>query len=93
MRKLGGDIKNARLRRRISTALMAERADISLRTLAKIEKGNSTVAIGFYVYILFVLGMTDRLEDLVDGRHDLTGRALEEERLPKKVRIPRVKNS
>lgn len=92
MRKLGSDIKDARRRRRITAALMAERADISLGTLAKIEKGEATVAIASYASILFVLGMTDRLEDLVDARHDVTGRALEEENLPQRIHLPKNKN-
>ena len=91
MRKLGSDIKDARRRRRITAALMAQRADISLGTLAKIEKGEATVAISSYVSILFVLGMTDRLEDLVDARHDVTGRALEEENLPQRIHLPKNK--
>jgi hypothetical protein len=33
-----------------------------------------------------VLGMTDRLGDLADARFDRVGLALEEERLPKRVR-------
>jgi len=38
---------------------------------------------------LDVLGMLDRLQDIADGRHDLTGLMLEEERLPKRIRIPK----
>jgi len=33
--------------------------------------------------------MLDRLQDIADGRHDLTGLMLEEERLPKRIRIPK----
>ena len=36
VRKLGQDIRDARLRRRISTAVMAERASISRTTLNKL---------------------------------------------------------
>jgi hypothetical protein len=39
--------------------------------------------------VLFVLGMTYRLADLADASHDLTGRELDEERLPQRVRLPR----
>ena len=40
LHKLGQDISDARRRRRIPMALMAERAGISRITLAKIEKGD-----------------------------------------------------
>ena len=86
--KLGQDISDARKRRRITLALMAERAGISRATLAKICKGDPTTSIGNYATVLFVLGMIDRLRDLVDANHDLTGRQLEEERLPQRVRHP-----
>ena len=86
--KLGQDISDARKRRRITLALMAERAVISRATLAQICKGDPTTSIGNYATVLFVLGMIDRLRDLVDANHDLTGRQLEEERLPQRVRQP-----
>ncbi len=89
LQKIGKDICDARRRRRITIQLMAERTDISRGTIGKIEKGDPTVSIGSYASVLFVLGMTERLSDLVDAAHDLTGRQLEEENLPKRVRIPR----
>lgn len=89
LRKLGSDIRDARLRRRIPTALMAERAGLSRMTLGKIEKGESGVSVGAYATVLFVLGMTARVEELADARHDGVGLALEEERLPKRIRLPR----
>jgi len=91
LNKLGKDIRDARLRRRIGTELMAERAGFSRITLSKVEKGNSGVSIGAYVSALFVLGMLDRLKDIADARHDLTGLMLEEERLPKRIRMPKEK--
>jgi len=61
LHKLGSDIRDARLRRRIPTALMAERAGISRMTLNKVEKGDPGVSMGTYATVLFVLGMTARL--------------------------------
>jgi DNA-binding XRE family transcriptional regulator len=86
LHKVGKDISEARRRRRITVQLMAERANVSKATIGKIEKGDPTTSMGGYSAVLFVLGMTDRLGDLVDASHDLTGRQLEEERLPKRVR-------
>jgi transcriptional regulator with XRE-family HTH domain len=86
LRKLGQDIRDARRRRRIPVAIMAERASISRVTLHRIEKGERGVAAGAYATILFVLGMVDRLADLADPRHDAVGLALEEERLPQRIR-------
>lgn len=85
VRKLGQDIRDARLRRRISTAVMAERASISRTTLNKIEKGDPGVSLGNYANVLFVLGMAERLGDLADARMDTLGLELEEARLPQRI--------
>jgi transcriptional regulator with XRE-family HTH domain len=89
LRKLGLDIRDARKRRRIPVAILAERVSISRTTLSKVEKGDSGVSAGTYATILFSLGMIDRLADVADPRHDTVGRELEEERLPERIRLPR----
>ena len=89
LRKLGSDICDARRRRRITMALLAERARITVDTLKSIERGNPATSIGGYASVLYSLGMTDRLQDIADCRHDLTGLQLEEERLPKRIRKKR----
>lgn len=86
LRKLGRDIRNARLRRRITAELVAERASMSRMTLYKVERGDPGVAIGNYATVLFVLGLHLPLADVADLRSDGTGLALEEEALPKRVR-------
>lgn len=87
MRKLGQDIRDARRRRRIPTATMAQRASISRTTLGKVEKGDPGVQLGIYATILFVLGLTNRIGDLADVRHDDAGLELEEEHLPQRIRL------
>src|ERR1700734_1740252 len=89
LEKLGADLRDARRRRRIPTELMAERAGISRTTLNKIEQGDPGVSMGAYMSVLFVLGLTGRIEELADVRHDTTGLVLAEERLPKRIRTPR----
>ena len=87
--KLGADISVARRRRGISHALMAERAFISPRTLVRAEKGDPGVSMAVYASLLFVLDMTDHLGALADPAQDTVGLALEEERLPKRIRQPK----
>jgi transcriptional regulator with XRE-family HTH domain len=93
MRKFGHDIRDARLRRRLPIAVVAERASISRTTVNKIEKGDPGVSFGIYARVLFVMGLADRLADLADPRHDRLGLRLEEERLPKRIRLPRQQES
>jgi hypothetical protein len=90
LRKLGEDIRDARLRRRIATTMMAERASISRMTLHKLERGDPGVSVGTYATVLFILGLNDRLADLANVRHDPTGLQLDEERLPRRIRVRRA---
>lgn len=89
LRKLGRNLREARLRRRIPVAILAQRASISRMTLNRIEKGDPGVSAGAYATVLFAVGMLDRLADVADPRHDSVGLELEEEHLPKRVRISR----
>ena len=84
--KLGQDIRGARLRRRITTTMMAERAFITRTTLRKVENGSPGVSLGIYATVMFVLGLVPRLAELADTRRDEVGLQLEEERLPQRVR-------
>ena len=87
VRKLGHDIRDARRRRRIPVAILAQRASISRITLNKLEKGDPGVSLGSYATVLFVLGMVDRIADLADPKHDAIGLELEEEHLPQRIRL------
>ena len=91
LRKLGHDIRDARRRRRIPVAILAERASVSRMTLNKVEKGDPGVSLGTYATVLFVLGLADRLADVADPRHDTVGLELEEEHLPERIRLSRRK--
>lgn len=84
--KLGADIRGARLRRRISTSIMASRAFVTRTTLLKVERGDPGVSLGTYATTLFILGLISKLEHLADARADEVGLQLEEERLPKRIR-------
>ena len=87
--RLGADIRDARRRRRIPTALMAERALVSRSTLHKIEQGDPGVAVGAVATVLFVLGLANRITMLADPVHDTIGLDLEAERLPQRIRVRR----
>ena len=84
--KLGADIKSARLRRRITTMLMAERAFVARSTLQKVEQGDPGVSLGVYATVLFILGLSERIADLADIGTDSVGLQLDEDRLPLRVR-------
>ena len=84
--KLGRDIRSARIKRRIKTATMAERAYISRPTLCKVEKGDPSVSMGVYANVLYALGVVDHIGKLVDARVDEVGLELVEKALPNRIR-------
>jgi transcriptional regulator with XRE-family HTH domain len=89
LRKLGDDIRDARRRRRIPVALLAQRASISRMTLSRIQKGDPRVSVGAYATVLFSLGLAERLAEVADPMHDSVGLQLEGEHLPQRIRLPR----
>lgn len=87
MDELGENIKLARLRRKYSTQIVAERANISRPTLWKIEKGDPSVAIGNYVQVLFILGLEKDLLEV--AKDNILGRKLQDLQLLTKKRAPK----
>lgn len=83
----GENIKLARLRRNLTAEQVAERAGISRRTLVSVEKGLPSVAMGAYVQVLFVLGLSDDLLEV--AKDDLLGHKLQDAKLIPSRKITR----
>lgn len=62
LKRIGQRIKNARLRRNISAETISNIAGISESTFYAIERGGSTVSIGAYAAVLFILGLDSDLD-------------------------------
>lgn len=74
---MGEQIKLARLRRNLSTELVAERAGISRASLWKVENGDPSVAMGIYAAVLHALNNMDR-DLLMVAKDDVLGRELQD---------------
>lgn len=83
--KLGVDLGFARRARRISTTDMAARMGVSRSTLHRLEAGDPGVSLNTLAMALSVLGLFDRLADLVDPASDDLGLALSRKSLPRRV--------
>lgn len=86
--QMGEQIKLARLRRRLSVNLVAERAGISRATLWAVEKGSPSVAMGIYAAVLHALNNMDR-DLLLIAKDDELGRKLQDLNLQVKKRAPK----
>ena len=89
LKELGENIKLARLRRKFSSAQVAERANISRPTLLSIEKGSESVGIGLYLNVLVVLGLEKDI--LLIAKDDELGRKIQDANLNVKERATKTK--
>jgi transcriptional regulator with XRE-family HTH domain len=93
IRKLGEDIRTARLRRNLSMEIVANRAATSRSTLTRIEKGDTAVSIGIVAAVLQALNLLEGLANLADAAEDSVGLRLSKDNLPKRTYSPRSKTS
>lgn len=83
---LGQNLRQARLSRRFSIAELAARADVSERTLIRLEKGDPGVGIGNLAAIMAALGSPERLADLMSPENDPVGLSRALDAVPKRGR-------
>ena len=86
--QMGEQIRLARLRRNISSELVANRASVSRATVTAVEKGSPSVAIGCYAAVLHALNGMDQ-DLLLVAKDDVFGRKLQDLELPVRRRAPR----
>lgn len=84
---VGENLKLARLRRKLSTTQLAERANISRSTLWGIEKGSPQIVFAAYAQVMIVLGLEKDLLKLAGD--DPLGRKLQDAKLLVKERAPK----
>lgn len=89
--EFGRDLATARRKRALTVFAVAERMGVAKNTYLRAEKGDPTVGLGIYAMALFVLGFGSPLGTLIDVSRDDTGLLLDEERLPKRVRMKKAR--
>ena len=85
--QLGERLKLARLRRKLSNALVAQRAGISRSSLYKVEAGDPGATLGTYLRVLAVLGLEGDIHAV--AADDKVGRKLQDLALQPAGRQPR----
>ena len=76
LKALGENLRLARRRRKITSKMMAERANLSLMTLRAIERGSPHVAMCNYMAVILCLGFQDDIAAVASN--DMLGRDLQD---------------
>ena len=71
LKDLGADLGLARLRRKESLKNWAQRMNVSVPTLMRMEKGDPSVGVGVYATALWLIGRTGAFAALANPQDDL----------------------
>ena len=85
LRRLGRNLRTARLRRRLRIQDVADRIGASRFTVADLEKGKPGASAAAYFGALWALGLLDHAGDLADPDRDEEGKVLESARGPRRA--------
>jgi transcriptional regulator with XRE-family HTH domain len=77
IRRLGTDLRTARLRRNLTVKDVAEKLGTGPRAVADAEKGKPTAAIATYVGLLWTYDLLAPLAEVADPARDPEGSALD----------------
>lgn len=76
---LGQRLRAARLRRRLTQAMLAERVGVTVPTIRKLEAGDASTSLSVVLRALVVLGLAQDIDRL--AAEDTLGRALQDSEL------------
>ena len=76
---LGERLRAARLRRKLTQAMVAERVGVTLPTIRKLESGDPTSSLATVIRVLQVLGLSQDVDKL--AAEDTLGRQLQDREL------------
>jgi len=86
LKKLGADLKTARLRRGLTAEDAAQKIGTSRFAVAGAEKGKASTSVAVYAALLWAYGLIDRLADIADPSEDEEGSRLALAREPLRAR-------
>lgn len=76
IKRLGINLKTARLRRNLSIQHVVEITGLGRRAIADAEKGKLTTGIGMYAALLWAYDLLTPLDEIANPLKDVTGQAL-----------------
>lgn len=88
--KLGQNLRIARKRRGLRIVDLAQAAGCSQDTLRRLENADPGVSLGVLARVLEAIGCAQELASIMDAAKDSDGLRAEVQRLPQRVRRPRL---
>ncbi len=85
---LGERLKLARLRRKLSNTVVAQRAGVSRSSLYKVEAGDAGATMGTYLRVMTALGLEADIQNL--AADDKVGRKLQDLALDTRVQLEKT---
>ena len=76
LKRLGADLRTARLRRNLTIEDVAQKIGAGPRAVADAEKGKPSTGIVTYVALLWTLGLLSQLDEVARPENDAEGQAL-----------------
>jgi transcriptional regulator with XRE-family HTH domain len=76
LKRLGADLRTARLRRNLTLDAMAEKIGTGVRAVSDAEKGKLSTGIAVYAGMLWALDLLDHLGDAAAPENDDEGQTL-----------------
>jgi len=76
LKRLGSNLRTARLRRNLTIQQVAEKIGTGTRVVADAEKGKFTTGVGNYVALLWVYDLLGQLNEVADPVKDEEGQNL-----------------
>src|SRR6266702_2114752 len=89
LKKLGANLRTARLRRDLTIAEAGEKIGAGPRVGADAERGKAFTGIAVYAALLWIYHLLAPFEDLANTLKDAQGHILESRRARKRARKPR----
>jgi transcriptional regulator with XRE-family HTH domain len=82
LKKFGGRLKTARLRRNLTAQDVAEKIGTSRFAVADAERGKPSAGVAVYAALLWAYGLVGQIDDLADTARDSEGTTLSLNRAP-----------
>lgn len=76
LKRLGENLRIARLRRNLTIADLAQKIGTGPRAVGDAEKGKPSTSIAVYMALLWALDLLEHMENVADPAHDAEGQQL-----------------